>query len=69
MLFILQYSYYANILGGMGSAVRGVLAFHQFEPGLNVSNPGGDAYDDEVYDDVEYSKYRFLLKCIAVSEH
>ena len=53
----------------MGSAVISVLAFHQFEPGLNVSNPGGDAYDDEVYDDVEYSKCRFLLKCIAVSEH
>ena len=53
----------------MGSAVISVLAFHQFETGLNVSNPGGDAYDDEVYDDVEYSKYRFLLKCIAVSEH
>ena len=43
LLFILQYSYYANILDVIGSAVRSVLAFHQFEPGLNVSNPGGDA--------------------------
>ena len=42
------YSYFNFLImlifwGGRGSSVRSVLAFHQFEPGLNVSNPGGDA--------------------------